>query len=264
MRQIPIAAVTAAVATVFLVTAAQAQFQPPQLTPMGEKIEAAMKSDIRTAEEKARDQERKPRQTLEFFGLKDDMRVIELMPGAGWYTKILGPVLADKGELYIAIGTARQAEPLLKQHPELAKVKVAPINPANPMTPAGGGMGLFDLNDFALGVKDADLVVTFRNLHNFTPAGRANLHKAVFQALKPGGHYGVKDHTRRHNEPDNAENGRRMDPVQAIKEIQAAGFVLEDFSKLHYKPDDELRYEVGRKTVTGNTDRFTLLFRKPK
>ena len=54
-----------------------------------------------------------------------------------------------------------------------------------------------------------------------------------------------------------------MDPVLVIKEVQAAGFVLEDFSNLHFKPDDELRYEVGRKTVTGNTDRFVLLFRKP-
>jgi predicted methyltransferase len=259
MHRIPVAA---AVAAALVVSAAQAQFQPPKLTPMGEKIEAAMKSAIRTDEEKARDAERKPRQTLEFFGLKDDMRVIELVPSGGWYTKILGPVLADKGELYIAIGTARQTEPLLKQYPELSKVKVAPTNVT--MTPAGSSMGLFDLNAFTLGVKDADLVLTFRNVHNFTPAARTNLHKAVFESLKPGGHYGVLDHTRRHNEPDNSENVRRVDPVQAIKEIQAAGFVLEDFSNLHYKPDDELHYEVGRKTVTGNTDRFALLFRKPK
>ncbi len=228
---------------------------------MGEKIEAAMKSDIRSAEEKGRDEERKPRQTLEFFGLRDDMRVIELVPAGGWYTKILGPVLADKGELYVALGT-RQIEPLVKSVPALAKVKIASSDAK--MTPAGGTMGLFDLNEFSLGVKDADLVLTFRNLHNFTGASRGNLHKAVFDALKPGGHYGVLDHTRRHNEPDNSENWRRVDPVQAIKEIQAVGFVLVDYSGLHYKPDDELRYEVGRKTVTGNTDRFALLFQKPK
>ncbi len=64
-------------------------------------------------------------------------------------------------------------------------------------------------------------------------------------------------------EPDNPENRRRMDPVLAIREIQAAGFRLVDFSGLHHRPDDELRYEVGRKTVTGNTDRFTLKFVKP-
>ena len=54
-----------------------------------------------------------------------------------------------------------------------------------------------------------------------------------------------------------------MDPVLAIREIQAAGFEFVDYSDLHYRPDDELRYEVGRRTVTGNTDRFTLLFRRP-
>jgi predicted methyltransferase len=61
----------------------------------------------------------------------------------------------------------------------------------------------------------------------------------------------------------NDENGRRFDPVLAIKEIQQAGFVLVDYSTLHYKADDELRFEVGRKTVRGNSDRFTLLFKKP-
>ena len=62
----------------------------------------------------------------------------------------------------------------------------------------------------------------------------------------------------------NDENGRRFDPVLAIKEIQQAGFVLVDYSNIHYKADDELRFEVGRKTVQGNSDRFTLLFKKPE
>ncbi|WP_231665415.1 MULTISPECIES: hypothetical protein [unclassified Pseudoalteromonas] len=62
----------------------------------------------------------------------------------------------------------------------------------------------------------------------------------------------------------NDENGRCFDPVLAIKEIQQAGFTLVDYSNLHYKSDDELRFEVGRKTVRGNSDRFTLLFKKPE
>jgi len=247
-------------ALIVLAPVAQAQFMPEKLTPLGEKIEAAMKSDIRTADDKARDAERKPRQTLEFFGLKDDMRVIELVPAGGYFTKILGPVLADKGELHVALGTTR-LEPTLKSTPALSKVKVAPTDAK--LAPAPGKMGLFDVSDFSLGVKDADLVLTFRNYHNLTPSARANMNEAVFAALKSGGHYGILDHTRRHNEPETGENWRRMDPVLVIKEVQAAGFVLEDFSGLHYTPDDELRYEVGRKSVTGNTDRFVLRFRKP-
>ena len=108
------------------------------------------------------------------------------------------------------------------------------------------------------------MVLTFRNYHNFGPEGRAAMNKAVFEALKPGGIYAVVDHTRRHMEVDNNENRRRVDPVLAIKEIQAAGFELVDFATLHFRLDDELRFEVGRSTVTGNTDRFTLKFRKPE
>jgi len=89
------------------------------------------------------------------------------------------------------------------------------------------------------------------------------MNKGAFDALKAGGIYGVVDHTRRHMESDSRENRRRFDAVKAIKEIQAAGFEFVDFSDLHARADDELRYEVGRKTVTGNTDRWTLKFRKP-
>ena len=244
---------------VLAVPVAHAQMGQEKLTPMGEKIEAAKKSDIRTAEEKGRDEERLPRQTLEFFGLKDNMRVVELVPSGGWYTKILAQVLAEKGELYESLGT-RQIEPLIKQYPALAKIKIATTD--GKFVPTKNP-GMFDLGPLSLGVTDADLVLTFRNVHNFTPSGRANLHKAVFNAVKPGGYYGILDHTRRHNESDNPENWRRMDPVQVIKEVQAAGFVFVDFSGIHFHPDDELRFEVGRKTVTGNTDRITLLFRKP-
>ena len=169
-------------------------------------------------------------------------------------------MLAEKGELYVAIG-AQRLEPQIKENPALAKVKVAPSKAT--MTPSPTQMGLFDVGDVDLGVKDVDLVLTFRNYHNFTPEARASLNKAVFASLKKGGLYGILDHTRRHNEPGNAENWRRMDPVLVIKEVQAAGFVLEDFANIHYTPDDELRYEVGRKTVTGNSDRFVLRFRKP-
>ena len=85
----------------------------------------------------------------------------------------------------------------------------------------------------------------------------------VFAALKSGGHYGVVDHTARHMEPQNSENRRRLDPVMAIKEMLDIGFEFVGYSDLHYRADDTLVYEVGRRSVSGNTDRFTLLFRKP-
>lgn len=223
------------------------------------KIEAAMAADIRTEAEVARDRNRKPVETLAFFQLSDDMRVLELLPGGGWYTKLLAPVLRDNGELYIAIGTNNVQQNLVPQ-PRFDHINVIDIGVELERT---GPFGTRDIASFGFGVSDIDLAVTFRNMHNFTSDGRAKINAAVFESLRSGGLYGVIDHSLRHMEPMTSENRRRADVVQIIKEAQAAGFELVDYSDLHYRPDDELRYEVGRATVTGNTDRFTLLFRKP-
>ena len=220
-------------------------------------VTAAMASELRTDAEKARDANRKPVATLEFFGLTSDMRVLELLPGGGWYTKLLAPVLEDNGKLYVAIGT--QGVERIKAGGALQSVDVVTI---------GGQFerrGRFsEIPGLTIDVTDIDMALTFRNLHNFTPDGRKGMNEAVFKALKAGGIYGVVDHTRRHMQAENNENRRRVDPVLMIKEIEAAGFEFVDSSSLHYRPDDELVYEVGRRTVTGNTDRFTLLFRKPE
>lgn len=223
------------------------------------KLNAAMEADIRSEAEVERDRNRSPVETLEFFGLRDDMKVIELLPGGGWYTKLLAPVMADNGEYYVALGTSRVKERVLNQD-GFEKVQVV-AEDANIYRPEGSRFYALELDE--LGVEDADIVFTFRNYHNFAAEGRAVMNSAVFEALKPGGIYAVVDHNRRHMEQDNSENRRRVDPVLAIKEIEAAGFEFVDFTDLHFRPDDELRYEVGRKTVTGNTDRWTLKFRKP-
>lgn len=223
-----------------------------------EKLEPALASDIRTEAEKARDPERRPMETLQFFGLEPNMRVLELIPGGGWYTKLLAPVLADQGQLYVAIGTDTVQN--LVAGGTLPGVNVVAFE-GDFVRPEG--QRRFQIDGLRIPIQDIDMALTFRNLHNMTEAGRAGLNAEVFRVLKSGGLYGVKDHTRRHMQADDSENWRRMDPVQMIKEIEAAGFQFVDYSNLHYRYDDELRYEVGRRSVTGNTDRFTLLFRKP-
>lgn len=242
----------------FVSTAVLAQPGGPP-SPLAQAIQQAMQSEIRTPEERARDRERQPVQVLEFFRLRPDMRVIELLPFAGWFTKIIAPIVKEDGKLYIT-------------HP-------SPTFYSDAFTPVKSLPGLEDVEEipwgaeftggtpfFASGtwdVEPVDLVVTFRNYHNFTPAARMAVNDSAFDALKPGGLYGIVDHTRRHMEPDNPENGRRVDPVLLIKEVQAAGFELLDYSTALRRPDDELRYEVGRASVTGNSDRFALLFVKP-
>jgi predicted methyltransferase len=222
-------------------------------------IEEAMAAEIRTDDEVARDDNRMPLETLTFFGLKEDMRVLEMLPGGGWYTKILAPVLRENGELYVSIGTNNVRDKLLKE-PGFDRVKVLEIDTD---MPADGPFGTRNMATFDFGVTDLDMALTFRNMHNFTEAARMNINNAVFDALRSGGHYGIIDHSLRHMEPMTDENQRRADVVQIMKEVLASGFEFVDYSDLHYRPDDELRYEVGRRTVTGNTDRFTLLFRKP-
>ncbi len=223
------------------------------------KVQAALASESRPAADRERDRNRMPLQTLKFFGLEDDMRVLELLPGGGWYTRVLAPVLADDGKLYVAIGTNRVKEDVLGE-PGFENVEVIESGD-NLRRPEGSRHYVVDDVDF--GVKGLDMALTFRNLHNFGPEDRAKINQAVFNALKSGGLYGVVDHTRRHMEWDNNENRRRIDPVLVIKELLDIGFEFVAYSDLHFRADDELEYEVGRRSVTGNTDRFTLLFRKP-
>jgi len=223
------------------------------------KLETAMASDIRTDAEKERDRNRRPIQTLEFFGLRDNMKIVELLPGGGWYTKLLVPVVRDNGEYFAAFGTGNISQNLVTE-PGFEDMQIIATD-AKVFRKEGARS--YTLENSGLGVTDIDMVLTFRNYHNFDAEGRAAMNKSAFDALKSGGVYAVVDHTRRHMEEDNSENRRRMDPVLAIHEIEAAGFKFVDFSDLHFRPDDELRYEVGRKTVTGNTDRWTLKFIKP-
>ena len=223
-----------------------------------DKVAEALAAEVRTEAETARDANRKPLETLKFFGMTDDMSVLELVPGGGWYTKILAPVLAENGRLALSIGHQNAAAMAAEAGWEVDAIETGTF------VPPAAGTRRFGMTDIDFGSEQFDMVLTFRNLHNFDDAGRQALNAATFLALKPGGGYGVVDHTRRHMQADSDENWRRMDPVQMIKEIEAAGFEFVDYSDLHYRLDDELRYEVGRKSVTGNTDRFTLLFRKPQ
>lgn len=222
-------------------------------------IRAAIASDIRSPEDKARDAERHPFEELTFFRLEKNMRVIEIMPFGGWFTKIIGPVVRDEGMLYTTqddLGEYSDAlEPTLAL-PGMDKVVKLDWNGV----PDGNrwvGSGTWE-------VDPVDLIVTFRNYHNFGYDDRMKVNKSAFDALKPGGLYGIVDHTRRHNEPDNRENGRRVDPVLVIEEVQDSGFILVDYADMARRAEDALVHEVGNPEVAGKTDRFVLLFKKPE
>jgi predicted methyltransferase len=219
------------------------------------KIEQALSSSIRDAAETARDANRKPGEVLEFFGLEDGMKVLEISPATGYWSKFIGPTLCENGgELVFSVGVSDDF-----------KNDVMSLDGLECTSAINNEISLRNLPEFSFDDSQFDMVLTFWNLHNPSVEGRKNLNEAVFSALNSGGIYGVVDHTRRHLEPTSreAQNGRRLDPVLIIKEMLDVGFEFVDFSPMHYHPEDNLSQEVGTPGVRGNTDRFTMSFRKP-
>ncbi|MDO6612442.1 class I SAM-dependent methyltransferase [Shewanella sp. 1_MG-2023] len=229
------------------------------ITPFQQEVIEVMKMEHRTDADKLRDANRTPEIALDFFGLKPDMKVIEFVPGGGWYSKILAPILKEKGELHIAFKKEwlDEMDDLLSID-AMSKTKKLPIE-----LDWNSEERRFNLGNIDFGMSDADMMLNIREYHNLNIEDKTKLNKATFEALKPGGIYVIVDHTRRHMMPETVEMRRREDPIDVILEVQAAGFVLEKSSNMFYRPDDELRYEVARKSVKGNTDRFTLVFKKP-
>jgi predicted methyltransferase len=252
---------------------------PPRDAVTAAAIEAVLAGEHRSAENRARDAYRHPLETLLFFGIKPDMTVVEAWPGAGgWYTEVLAPLLSEKGKLYAAQiapapGNAYVTNSLsafsdkLGARPDLyGKVEVTTLGPGNARIAPPGS---------------ADLVVTFRNLHNWMNLGFApEALTAIFQALKPGGVLGVVDHR---GDPAKPQDPRAatgyVNESHAIELIEAAGFKLEARSEINANPRDTKNYEQGvwtlppnyrlgnrdraKYTEIGESDRFTLKFRKP-
>ena len=129
------------------------------------KVEAALAAESRPQADRDRDRNRMALHTLNFFRLKDDMRVLELLPGGGWYTRVLAPVLAENGKLYVALGSGRVAENLLTEA-GFENVEALATN-ENLHRPQGARFYVMD--DFEFDVSDLDMVLTFRNMHNFGP-----------------------------------------------------------------------------------------------
>ncbi|WP_286239390.1 class I SAM-dependent methyltransferase [Neptuniibacter halophilus] len=235
--------------------------QGNELSVTQQKIVQALQGDIRTEAEKQRDVRRKPLETLSFFGLEEDMRVLELFPGGGWYSKILAPVLEEKGELYLALGINFMDEEVKAWGGERFRF-VDEERHLWQRSKMHRYIRYYDKIDF--GLQNLDMVLTFRNMHNMTPNSRRLLNREVFRSLKPGGIYGVIDHTRRHMEPYSVDRWRRVDPVMIIKEALDAGFELEAWSDLHARAEDGLIYDSVHPSIDKFSDRFTLKFRKPE
>jgi len=244
-------------------------------------LDKAIAGDHRSDATRARDRYRHPRETLVFFGFRSDMSVMEVWPGSGgWYTEILAPVLRDRGALYAAQWDPETDNKFVQDslkaftakmgaRPDVYdKVKVVALHYPTAILPVPAGT--------------LDMVLTFRNIHNWMPRGADRpMLEAMFAALKPGGILGVVEHRASDQAPQDpmARSGYVREDY-AIELIESIGFRLVDRSEINANPGDTRDYEQGvwtlpptfrlgdkdreRYTAIGESDRFTLRFEKPR
>jgi predicted methyltransferase len=252
---------------------------PAQQLNVGGLIDKALAGDHRSERNRARDTHRHPRETLLFFGFTPDMHVAEIWPGGGWYSEVLAPLLRGHGRYYAAhyhidVNTRRYYRASqrgfvekLAQRPDLYdKVVVTGLLPPHlDMAPKGS----------------MDLVLTFRNVHNWTQEGfDAQMFRAFFDALKPGGVLGVVEH-RAPEGTSLAEMKRSgyMTEAYVIKLARVAGFRLAAKSEVNANSKDTKDHPRGVWTLPpslrlgdtdrakyleiGESDRMTLKFTRP-
>jgi predicted methyltransferase len=240
-------------------------------------LTAAIADSGRTPAFVARDPARHPAEELTFFGLKPSMTVVELWPGGGYWTEILGPYLAPKGHYYVALqapGDADDDAVTAKWHARV-DAQAARLGKIN-LTLLGPGQ--FDIAP----AGSVDLVLTFRNLHNWMDGGYAEqVLAACFKALKPGGIFGIEEHRGRNDKPQDpkAKDGYvRQD--YTIELARKAGFKLIDSSEIDANPKDTKDWVDGvwtlpptlsqkdkdrdRYIAVGEADNFVLKFQKPR
>ncbi|HEX3895072.1 MAG TPA: methyltransferase [Rudaea sp.] len=253
---------------------------PPQSATQATdaKLGSVLAGDWRGASNKARDQYRHPKETLDFFGLKPGMNLIEITPGGGWYAEILAPFLKGAGTYTAAIVTPKKKDGEDAQDMDALHKKFA----GDASEYGDAKFVEFDGKAPNLGPdSSADMVVTFRNVHNWVMADTAPLmFKAFFNVLKPGGVLGVTDHR--------AAAGADLDKIKrtgylpedfVIKLATDAGFKLEGKSEINANPKDTKDYpenvwtlpptfalkdkDHDKYAAIGESDRMTLKFVKP-
>lgn len=243
-------------------------------------LETAANGAHRAPANIARNAWRHPAETLEFFGIRPDMTVVEVWPGSGgWYTEVLAPYLRARGHLaaanydgstgveYFAKGAQAFRDKLAAAPAIYDRVEVATLMP--PAAPSAGAPG------------SADLVVTFRNLHNWVRDGLAEaMFSAMFEVLKPGGTLGLVAHRGSDDMtgPEAAKTGYLAES-EAVRLAEAAGFQFVARSEINANPNDTRDHPKGVWTLPpnfragdvdrekfaaiGESDRMTLKFRKP-
>lgn len=251
-------------------------------TAVSPALQAAVASSHRDPANVKRDGFRHPAQTLAFFGLEPGQTVVEITPGNGWYSEILAPLLRSEGQYVAAVvdpeavpeGRGRDFQQRSRDGLEkkfaaapaqFDKSEIVAYDPARPVFGTAGS---------------ADVVLTFRNVHNWRKAGQAQgMFKGFHDVLKPGGVLGVVEHRARADVADDDDTGY-VGQQQVIAMAEAAGFTLAGSSEVNANPRDGKDHPNGVWTLPpsnnhdpadaakyqaiGESDRMTLRFIKPK
>ena len=242
-------------------------------------INDAVNSEHRTKENKTRDIYRHPNKTLLFFGIQPNIKVLEILPGRGWYTEILAPILKDNGQLTVAsFGDDHPNDYLRDVHLKYIKH----LN-KNPMVYGNVKFAVFNKGNNYLKDIDSnsqDMVLTFRNTHNWIKYGGVeNIYQAFHRVLKKGGILGVVQHRANHenNVKETAKNGY-VPESYLINLAEEIGFELIEKSEINANPNDNKNHPKGVWTLPptlklgdtdkkkyieiGESDRMTLKFIK--
>ena len=254
-----LAVVTALAASQPLLAEAPAKTKPAAgaaSTVDASAFNAVLKGSWRSPENVARDIYRHPAETLSFFGVKPTDTVVEITPGGGWYSEILAPYLSAQGQYVAAVvdpmavaegkgrdyqqrGKTRLEEKFAASPAQYGKAKVVGYSPTTPVfgTPAS-----------------ADVVLTFRNVHNWRSAKQAEgMFKGFYAVLKPGGVLGVVEHRAAADVPEDDKTGY-VGQAQVIALAEAAGFKLDAKSEINANPRDTKDHPNGVWTLPPSND----------
>ncbi len=224
------------------------------------KLQQAIAGDHRSEKNSARDQYRKPLETLSWLGIKDDMTVVEITPGGGWYSEILAPYLKENGTFYAAGFDGESRSRYFRKAAKAFKEKLA----ANPAVYGNVKVTVLappDKTNIAP-AGSADMVLTFRNVHNWMSAGNSDaMLAAMYTALKPGGILGVVEHRGNPEvKQDSEAKSGYVNEAYTIAMVEKAGFKLVGKSELLANSKDNRNHPKGVWTLLprlklGNKDK---------
>lgn len=246
--------------------ASQPMMGPPPPPPSGPvaialpaNIAAALSDPSRPAADMVRDKDRHPGEVLAFAGVKSGAKVADLIPGGGYFTRILSKAVGPKGKVYAYVPD--ELTKLAKREPAVNAIARDPAY-------SNVKVILNTLPNFGAPEK-LDLVFTAQNYHDMHnkfmgPADLGAVNRQVFRALKPGGVYLVLDHVANAGSGlRDTETLHRIDPAVVKAEVTAAGFVFEGESRVLRNAADPRAANVYDAGIRGKTDQFVYKFRKP-